>query len=100
MVPIVAECCSAESLTSKAARPLFAKLEVWSGGVEEGDHEFEMIQFETGRNCWMEYYDAVNPGISALCMELNEVLGILTHTKYLQIFDITEDEMKKLLKRS
>jgi len=74
--------------------------EVWSGGVEEGEHEIEMWRLDSGRNCMLEYYDAVNPGISALLGELNEVLSILTHTRYLQVFDIDKNEMKKLLKRS
>ena len=74
--------------------------EIWSGGVEEGDHEIELdLQFETGRNCWLEHYENVNPGITAVGRELNEILSILTHTKYLQIFDISEEEMKALLSR-
>jgi len=74
--------------------------EVWQGGVEEGDHELELwLQFDTGRNCWMEYYEVVNPGICKVCTELNELLSTLTHTSYLDIFDIDEEEMKKLLTR-
>ena len=67
--------------------------------VEEGDHDFELSQFDTVRNCWMEYYDNVNPGISAVCTELNDILSILTYNKYLDTFDIPADEMKKLLRR-
>jgi len=75
--------------------------EVWSGGVEMGDHEIELaLQFDTGRNCWLEYYENVNPGICAVCSELNEILSILTHTRHLAIFDINEDDMKKLIKHS
>ena len=74
--------------------------EVWSGGVEEGDHEIDLSQFETGRNCWMEYYDAVNPGISAVCGELNEICEILTNETYLSLLEINDKEMKKLLKKA
>ena len=74
--------------------------EVWSGGVEEGEHEIEMWRLDSGQNLFLEYYDAVNPGISKALGELNEILGILTQTRYLAIFDIDVVEMKKLLKRS
>jgi hypothetical protein len=74
--------------------------EIWSGGVEEGDHEIQLaIHFDTGRSGWLEHYENVNPGITAVGMELNRILETLTNETYLQIFDITDAEMKKLLKR-
>jgi hypothetical protein len=72
--------------------------EVWKGGIEEGEHEIDLYQFDTGRNCWLEYYEAVNPGISAIGHELNEICEVLTNEAYLQTFDISKEEMKKLLK--
>jgi hypothetical protein len=68
--------------------------------VEEGDQKFELWRWDSGRNCMLEYYDAVNPGITAKISELKEILDILTHTHYLAIFDITEEQMKKLLTRT
>ena len=67
--------------------------------VEEGFNDFDLRQFDTGRNSWMEYYDNVNPGISAVLTELNEICEILTHTRHLAIFDINDEDMKKLLAR-
>lgn len=76
-------------------------IEYFKGKAEKGDHELELeLQFDTGRNCWLECYENANPGICAVCSELNDVLHTLTHTHYLQIFDIDPVEMKKLLKKS
>lgn len=72
--------------------------EVWSGGVEEGDHEIDLDEFSTSRNCCLiEYYEAVNPGIREVGAELNEILEVLTMTDYLQLLEIPDKEMKKLL---
>lgn len=66
--------------------------------VEKGTHEFSFHDFGN-RSCWIESYENVNPGISAVVIELNEILELLTNEHYLQIFDIDAVEMKRLLKK-
>ena len=64
--------------------------------VEEGTNDFEFGNFEK-RSCWPECYENVNPGICAVACELNSILEMLTNEHYLQIFDIDDKEMKKML---
>ena len=72
--------------------------EVWSGGVEEGDHEIDIDDFSPShRRCMIEYYEVVNPGIREVGAELNEILEVLTMTDYLQLLEINDKDMKKLL---
>jgi hypothetical protein len=65
--------------------------------VEEGVHEFDFDHFGTRSN-WSESHENVNPGICEVAIELDEILERLTNEPYLTIFDISEAEMKKLLK--
>ncbi len=67
--------------------------------VEEGTNDFEFGNFEK-RSCWPEFYENVNPGICAVACELNSILETLTNEHYLQIFDIDDKEMKKMLTKA
>ena len=71
--------------------------ETFKGKTEEGIHDMNIGDFNDSRNQPIETYECVNPGIAAVAQEIDDILMFLTDKHYLSIFDINEEEMKKLL---
>ncbi len=73
--------------------------EVWKDQVEEGTHDIDLYDFQDKRQ-WNAFYEEVNPGICAVATELLEILQFLTDEHYVQLLEIPEKEMKKLLSKA